>query len=89
MPAIGHFKSLNSTIRYSLWNHPEQWSVEEFGQFITHDDGLRLVKPLTTGRWTVTKPIGYIQLNWWTSFTINAMVHGDRINRPVATTFRA
>lgn len=86
MAAIGHFKSIDKAIRHSLWEEPEAWEIGDFNRFMKHRDGLELVKPMTHDHWTITKPIGYVKLGWWTNLTINLMVHGGRIFRPIINT---
>jgi len=77
LSAIGHYKSLDKAIRESLWLEPERWAVGDHGRFILHEDGLELVKPIVTNRWTVARPIGYVRLSWYTHFVLNAMVHRE------------
>lgn len=86
MAAIGHFKSIDKAIRHSLWEEPEKWTIGDFDRFLSHEDGLSLVKPITHNVWTISNPIGYVRLNRWTNMTINLMVHGGRIFRPIINT---
>jgi len=81
MAAIGHFRSLDKAIRHSLWQEPSKWLIDNNGRFIIHDDGMELVKPVVTNRWVMSRPLGYIRLSWMTHYTINAMIHGHRLNQ--------
>lgn len=83
MTTYGDFSSLDKAIRHALWSDPEAWTIGDYDRSLTHLDGLRLIKPVTTNRWSMIRPIGYIKLSWWTHFTINAMVHGERLIRPL------
>jgi hypothetical protein len=81
MAAIGHFRSLDKAIRHSLWNEPEKWLIDEHLRFVVHEDGMELVKPVVTNRWAMSRPLGYIRLQWKTHFILNAMVHGHKLNQ--------
>ncbi len=81
MAPTGKYSSLDKAIRESLWSEPDQWIAGDNNRFLCHADGLDLILPIATGRWTVGKPLGYIRLSWYTHFTINAMLHGHRLQR--------
>lgn len=81
MAKIGVFKSMDHAIRYSLLEEPETWCSGDFGRFLFHDDGLRLVKPVITNRWTITEPLGYVKLSWWTNRIINSILQGEKVKR--------
>ena len=77
MSTIGRFRSLDKAVRDSLWHEPHAWTIIGDGRVLVHDDGLELIKPVLTNRWTASKPLGYIRLSWWTHFVLNAKINTE------------